>query len=312
MAAAYPGRTTGEPAADKNHGAGTVARVHARTEETPLMHGQHRSRRPAALVVALSLLLALPMLATGGPAVAAPGGTAVASRPVAAPQSDLLAALAGLLARLFPAPSPAGPGVQGALASRVTASTVKVSGVACGLRLQGSGFSPAPDTIVTNAHVVAGTSATTVLRPDGQTLPAQVQIFDPSRDLAVLAVPGLGQPALPLGSAVLGETDAVFGHPRGQVPIEISPARVIRRVTVDIGDIYGRPTTPRQIVVLNSDLEPGDSGAPLVNGAGQVVGVAFGTATLRPSTAFAMASEELAPLLAQPRRGPASTGPCIA
>jgi S1-C subfamily serine protease len=275
------------------------------------MHGE-RTRRPVGVLVALSLLLALPMLAVAGPAAAGPGATTVRSRPAAAPQDDLLAALAGLLARLFPAPSPAGPGLPGTLASRVTASTVRVSGVACGLRLQGSGFSPAPDTVVTNAHVVAGTSNTTVLRPDGRTLPAQVQIFDPSRDLAVLAVPGLGQTPLPLGSAVLGETDAVFGHPRGQVPVEVSPARVIRKVTVDIGDIYGRPTTPRQIIVLNADLEPGDSGGPLVNAAGQVVGVAFGTATLRASTAFAMASEELAPLLAQPRNGPVSTGPCLA
>lgn len=275
------------------------------------MHGK-RTRRPVGLVVALSLLLALPVLAIAGPAAASPGGNTARSRPAAAPQNDLLAALAGLLARLFPAPSPAGPGLPGSLASAVTASTVKVSGVACGLRLQGSGFSPAPDTIVTSAHVVAGTTGTTVLRPDGRSLPAQVQIFDPSRDLAVLAVPGLGQPALPLGSAVLGETGAVFGHPRGRVPVEISPARVIRRVTVDIGDIYGRPTTPRQIIVLRADLEPGDSGAPLVNPAGQVVGVAFGTATLRASTAFAMASEELAPLLTQPRNGPVSTGPCIA
>ena len=285
------------------------------------MHGEHvtattadrgrRSRRPVGVVVALSLLLAVPMLATAGPAVAAPGGTMVQSRPVAAPHEDLLAALSGLLARLLPAPGRAGPGVPATLASQVTASTVKVSGVACGFRLQGSGFSPAPDTIVTNAHVVAGTTNTTVLRPDGRALPAQVVVFDPSRDLAVLAVPGLGQPSLPLGSAVLGETDAVFGHPRGQVPIEISPARVLRRVIVDIGDIYDRPTTPRQILVLSSQLEPGDSGAPLVNSAGQVVGVAFGTANLRPNTAFAVASEELVPLLAQPRTTPVSTGPCI-
>ena len=275
------------------------------------MHGGQRIRRPIGVVVALCLLLSLPVLATAGPAAAAPAASTVKSRPVAAPQSDHLAALAGLLARLLPSPSPAGPGLPATLAARVTASTVKVSAVGCGLRLQGSGFSPAPDTIVTNAHVVAGTSTTTVLRPDGRTLPAQVQIFDPSRDLAVLAVPGLGQPALPLGTAVLGETDAVFGHPRGQVPIEVSPARVIRKVTIDIGDIYGRPTTPRQILVMNADIEPGDSGAPVVNAAGQVVGVAFGTATLRASTAFAMASEELAPLLAQPRTGPVSTGPCL-
>jgi len=103
----------------------------------------------------------------------------------------------------------------------------------------------------------------------------------------------------------------VFGHPLGQVPIEISPARVARRVTADIGDIYDHSGAVRQILVLNSDLAPGDSGAPLVNSSGQVVGVAFAIATMRRSTAFAVASEEIAPVLAQPRTGPVGTGPCI-
>jgi S1-C subfamily serine protease len=198
-----------------------------------------------------------------------------------------------------------------ALVSQVTASTVRVTSAACGARLTGSGFSPAPDTIVTNAHVVAGATRTEVLRPDGRSLPAQVQAFDPVRDLALLSVPGLGQPSLPLGSAAIGESAAVFGHPRGQTRVEVSPAVVLRRVNVDIGDIYERASTPRQILVLNSVLEPGDSGGPLVNGAGQVVGVAFAIANLRRATAFAIASEELAPVLAQPRNGPVSTGPCI-
>ena len=270
------------------------------------MQLEPRHRRPLGVAVALCVLLGLPLAA---PAAAAPA--TAKNQPVAAPQSDLLATVTALLARLLPVPAPAGPGTPSTLAARVTASTVRVSGTACGLRLQGSGFSPAPDTVVTNAHVVAGTTATSVLRPDGRTLPAQVQAFDPVRDLAVLAVPGLGEPSLALGSAVVGETDAVFGHPRGQVAIEVSPARVLRRVTTDLGDIYDRPSTPRQILVLNSNLEPGDSGAPLVNQAGQVVGVAFATANLRPGIAFAVASEELAPVLAQPRTGPVSTGPCI-
>jgi S1-C subfamily serine protease len=87
---------------------------------------------------------------------------------------------------------------------------------------------------------------------------------------------------------------------------------VTRRVTADVGDIYDRPAPPRQILVLNADLQPGDSGAPLVNSAGKVVGVAFAVANLRRSTAFAVASEDLAPVLAQPRSGPVGTGPCIA
>ena len=268
---------------------------------------RNRSRGVAAL--ALTVALAFPLVATAGPVQAAPPAEKL--KPAAAPASDLLLQLQSLLARLIPMPS-APPAVAGTTASQVAASTVRVNGVACGVRFSGSGFSPAPDTIVTNAHVVAGSRNTSVLRPDGRTLPASVQVFDPGRDLAVLSVPGLGQPSLPLASAAAGETAAVFGHPLGQAPIEVSPARVVRRVTVDIGDIYERPSTPRQILVLNSDLEAGDSGAPLVNQAGKVVGVAFAVATLRRSTAYAVASEELAPVLAQPRAGAVSTGPCLA
>ena len=268
------------------------------------MHLGTRRRKPV-VALALSVLLALPLLATAGPATAATKSTR--SQPVAAPSDELLTLLSDLLARILPSAAPAAPPV----APGVAASTVRVSGVACGVRLYGSGFSPAPDTIVTNAHVVAGTTSPQVLRPDGRTLPAQVQVFDPVRDLAVLAVPGLGQPALGLGSAVPGESAAVYGHPRGRAALEVSPARVLRKVNVDIGDIYDRPSVPRQILILDSVLEPGDSGAPLVNSAGQVVGVAFAVANLRRATAFAVASEELASVLAQPRSGPVSTGPCI-
>jgi S1-C subfamily serine protease len=95
----------------------------------------------------------------------------------------------------------------------------------------------------------------------------------------------------------------VYGHPRGRPAVEISPAQVLRRATVDAGDIYDRPSTPRQILVLGADLEPGDSGAALVNSAGKVVGVAFAVSNLRRGTAFAVASEELAPVLAKPRSG---------
>lgn len=268
-----------------------------------------RTRRtPARLVAALTVLLALPLLATAGPAAGAQKGMRIQA--AAAPQSDLLTGL-GDLGELLGRLLGQAPSAPPALVSRVGASTVKVSSTACGVRLSGSGFSAGPDTIVTNAHVVAGATATQVQRPDGRVLPAQVQVFDPVRDLAVLAVPGLGQPSLPLGSAVVGEDAAVFGHPRGRTALEVSPARVVRKVVVDLEDIYEQTSSPRQILVLNAQLEPGDSGGPLVNSAGQVVGVAFAVANLRRATAFAVASEELVPVLAQQRNGPVSSGPCI-
>jgi S1-C subfamily serine protease len=86
---------------------------------------------------------------------------------------------------------------------------------------------------------------------------------------------------------------------------------VARRVTVDIGNIYDQPAGDHQLLVMSSALQPGDSGSPVVNTAGQVVGVAFASSTFAPSTAFAVASEELAPVLAQSRAATVSTGPCL-
>jgi len=237
-------------------------------------------------------------------AAALPAGQLVRDRGL----SDLLMAL---LPTLFAPPPVAVGALSPGVVSTVTASTVKVSGVACGVLVEGSGFSPAPDTIVTNAHVVAGVRNAQVLRPDGRRLPATVAAFDPDRDLAVLTVPGLGQPSLPLGSATVGTTGAVFGHPRGQVPVEVSPARVERRVDALVGNIYDQGPVRRQILVLASELEPGDSGSPLVNGSGAVVGVAFAISSWSRGTAFAVAGEEMAPVLARPRTGPVSTGPCL-
>lgn len=277
------------------------------------MVSHYRRRPPLVIGLVLAVSLALPVVTAGGaaahPAVRASAG-ADRIRPAAAPASDALANLTDLLARLLPfAPAES---VPPGLAARVAASTVRVSGVACGVRVSGSGFSPSANTIVTNAHVVAGLTNPVVLRPDGTALAAQVQVFDPNRDLAVLAVPGLGEPALPLASAVAGETDAVFSHPFGQPQVSVTAARVVRRITADVGDIYDRGPAVRRLLVLSARIQAGDSGAPLVNGSGQVVGVVFATAVLRPSTAFAIASEELAPVLARPRSGAVSTGPCLA
>lgn len=277
---------------------------------------RHRQgRRPAFLGAVVSLSLAFPLLSTGT-AQAAPAATRASAgriRPAAAPSSDVLETLSDLLARLLSVPpAPAAASAASGPDARVIASTVRVRGAACGFQLTGSGFSPSPNTIVTNAHVVAGVANPVVQRPDGAILAAQVQIFDPDRDLAVLAVPGLGEPALPLASAVTGESATVFGHPMGQSAVAVIPARVARKVLADVGDIYDNGPAVRRILVLSARIQPGDSGAPLVNRAGQVIGVAFATAVRQPSTAFAIATEDLTPVLARPRAGAVSTGPCLA
>ncbi len=193
-------------------------------------------------------------------------------------------------------------------------STVKVVGQACGRLQEGSGFAVAPDLVVTNAHVVAGEppGQTEVLLP-GHLLPkpATVVLYNPDVDLALLSVPGLGQRALPLGSAVSGEKGAVLGHPNGQDPLAVQPAVVADQVTARGEDLYNTRTTTRKVLVLAARLTYGDSGAPLVDRGGEVVGVAFAIAPDRATTAYALSTSELLPLLRQPRGRAVSTRTCV-
>ena len=268
--------------------------------------------RRTLLVCVLTVLLVLP---AAGTASAAHRDRPQPSRPAALPGLSTLlqdSGLADLLSQLLPLPGqPPVGSLPSAVVSRVAASTVKVTSAACGKRVDGSGFSIAPGTVLTNAHVVAGATRTEVVRLDGRRLPAQVQLFDPVQDLAVLDVPSLGQEPLSLGPSAVGTNGAVFGHPQGQVPLQVSPATIVRKLEATTTDIYGNGRHQRQILVLASRLEPGDSGGPLVNPAGEVVGVAFAVSAVRATTAFAIPGETVAPVLAQPRTGAVSTGACL-
>ena len=220
-----------------------------------------------------------------------------------------------VFARLRPSPGtgrpPAEVALPAAVRTRVAASTVKVSGTACGRILSGSGFSPAADVIVTNAHVVAGVSRPSVLRTDGKRLPATVAVFDPNRDLAVLRVAGLGEDSLPVGAGDVGKEGAVFGHPNGQDELAVIPARIDSKVNAQGRDLYGDKEIRREVLILAAALVPGDSGGALVDSAGAVVGVAFAVAPDEPATSYALSSVELRAVLAVPRAGTVDTGACL-
>jgi S1-C subfamily serine protease len=208
---------------------------------------------------------------------------------------------------------PASAGISPAIDARVRAATVKVEGQACNRIQDGSGFAVAADLVATNAHVVAGEGRgrTKVLTFGGATLAATVVLFDPNRDLALLRVAGLGEAPLPRGTGKVGETGAVYGHPNGQDLLALAPAQIAQNVTAVGRDLYDSRQTSRNVFILSSSLHPGDSGAPLVNQAGAVVGVAFAIAPDRPTTAYALAATELDAVLQQPIAGAVGTGACL-
>jgi S1-C subfamily serine protease len=207
-------------------------------------------------------------------------------------------------------PPPAESGIDQATLDRVTASTVQIEGPACGRIQEGSGWVAADGFVVTNAHVVAGEDSTDVLTRDGRKIAATVVYFDSDRDLAVLSAPDLGLPALERSDAKPGDRGAVLGHPGGG-PLEVSPYLVSDEVEAVGRDQYDRHTTRRQVLILASDLAPGDSGAALIDPKGEVVGVAFAIAPDRPRTAYALDIVEVEAALSAPRGNEADTGRCL-
>ncbi|HTV11263.1 MAG TPA: MarP family serine protease [Acidimicrobiales bacterium] len=208
-----------------------------------------------------------------------------------------------------PVDDPLSPGVLTA----AEASTVKVYGQACGLLQEGSGWTVAPDLVVTNAHVVAGeaTGETDVLLPNGATKPAKVVLYNPDVDLALLSVRGLGEPVLKVATGSVGQKAAVLGHPNGQDPLAVQPAVIANLVRAEGEDLYDTHVTYRYVYVLAAQLAKGDSGAPLVDPQGEVVGIAFAIAPDRPTTSYALATLELKPLLNEPRQKAVSTRACL-
>lgn len=175
-------------------------------------------------------------------------------------------------------------------------SIVKVMGIAptCQRRIEGSGFVISRHHVLTNAHVVAGvTTSQTVSTRLGPPLKARVVLFDPQRDLAVLYVPGLNAPALSFaGPANLGDDAIVAGYPRDESFTAV-PARVGDDQLAQAPDIYQSKEVTRQIYSIRADVQPGNSGGPLLAPNGRVDGVVFAAAVGVKDTGYALTASEV-------------------
>jgi S1-C subfamily serine protease len=221
------------------------------------------------------------------------------------------------LARIDPFPAISGPaapvtppdprlaharGVRSA-----TPSVVRVLGTACGVGVEGTGWTARPDLVVTAAHVVAGQADTVVELQSGERLPAQAYAFDPKNDIAVLHVSGLGLRPLPLAPARAGAPVAVLGFPENG-PFTATPARIGRTSTVLAEDAYGRGPVTRAITSLGGRVRHGDSGAPAVDARGAVESTVFAS-RLRAVGGYGIPDGVVRPAL-DAARGPVTTGAC--
>jgi S1-C subfamily serine protease len=201
-------------------------------------------------------------------------------------------------ARLF-AVSPPDPAVLGDPGSRAaTNSVVKVQGTAttCDRSIEGSGFVYAPHHVLTNAHVVAGVNqGLTVTTINGVAYhDAKVVLYDPQVDIAVLYVPGLNLKPLQFNDQGQAGAEAVVaGYPLDQ-PFKAVAARIGGAQNAVGPDIYQTGTVDRQIFEIRAQVEPGNSGGPLLSPSGTVYGVVFAAAIDASDTGFALTASEVA------------------
>jgi S1-C subfamily serine protease len=193
-------------------------------------------------------------------------------------------------------------------------SVVKVVGRAaeCNRVIEGTAFVVAPERVMTNAHVLAGVRSPRVGIPDGEPLTAEVVLFDPDTDIAVLAVPGLDRPVLERDANVRpGDDAAVVGYPNNG-PLSVEPVRVRGEHALMGRDIYGDNAVTREVISLRGSVQPGNSGGPLVSDEGAVYGVIFAASLTDPDTGYALSLRQIDDALRQAETASTavSTGPC--
>jgi len=193
-----------------------------------------------------------------------------------------------------------------------TSRVVRVTGVACGYGIEGSGWVAAPDLVVTNAHVVAGEISTQV-QPEGNglPLPARVMAFDEKNDIAVLRVDDLRLEPLALAEPRDSEPVALLGFPENG-PFDIKAGRVGDTTRVISNDAYNRGPVERTVTSFKGFVRPGNSGGPTVNEDGEVVATIFASRADSDDAGYGIPSSLVRQLvdLAQERRNPISTKEC--
>ena len=188
------------------------------------------------------------------------------------------------------------------IVTKSVASTVRIDGIAesCSAAMVGTGFIVSPERVITNAHVVAGVIDPVVTVSNSKTqLSGKVIAIDRKKDIAIIYVPGLiGEKLTFIGPATPNEIGFVVGYPNGG-NLRTSAVSVSSEFESIGTDIDGNGETKRDVIVFGGDVRPGNSGGPLLNEQGQVLGVVFAADAENKNTGYALAPSEVAKLVSE-------------
>jgi serine protease Do len=172
------------------------------------------------------------------------------------------------------------------------------TGVGSGIILTADGF------VLTNRHVVEGAASLTVTLADGTEYPATIVKESDTQDLALVKVDATGLSPAKLGDSskiVVGQTAIAIGSPLGTYTETVTKGIVSalnRQITVR-DDQTGRPVTLSGLIQTDAAINPGNSGGPLLNAAGEVVGINTATAASAEGLGFAIPIDRAADLISQ-------------
>ena len=161
--------------------------------------------------------------------------------------------------------------------------------------------------------MVAGADSFTV-SVDGREHDATVVAFDPNADISILEVPGLAAPPLDFAHehrTGRGTDAVVLGYPGGG-PFVANPARVREVIELTGPDIYRSTTVRREVYTIRGKVGHGDSGGPLIDRDGRVLGMNFGAAVDDPETGFVLTTKQVYPHAVDAVASePVATGACV-
>ena len=194
-------------------------------------------------------------------------------------------------------------------------SVVRIDGIAqsCSAAMTGTGFIVGTERVITNAHVVAGVDEPVISQPNS-TLQIQGKVIyiNRQKDIAVLFVPGLmGDKLTFIGPVTANELGFVIGYPNGGVlkTIAVSISSEFESLGADID---GQGQVKREVIVFGGEIKPGNSGGPILNDQGQVLGMVFAADADNKNTGYALAPQEMVEIINKSKQlvDPDRTGEC--
>ncbi len=184
----------------------------------------------------------------------------------------------------------AAPAVATDLQSAIGAAVTVEASCGRGCLGVGGGVAVSPDEVLTAAHVVRGDDVVGIVAADGSTFAATVVARDPTRDLALLRTPApLGLPVVAIrdAAAVIGEEAHAVGAPGGE-------RRVSSGQVTDVLDLEGDGVIEVQ---TSADVDQGNSGGPLLDGQGRLLGVVVSEHELDDTIGWATSAGDVSAFL---------------